>query len=100
MPGGPGRIRKLTQPAPAKAGGYKNPINADQAHKRVRSYQVADASVHDSQVFDVLLDQHTHEDDRKRPIYTDSAYRSKAQQERLAAGFRTGSVRKAHAATR
>jgi len=59
-------------------------VNADQAHKRVRSYRVMDASVHDSQVFDVLLDQHTHEDDRKRPIYADSAYRSKAQEQRLA----------------
>ena len=80
--------------------GYKNPINADQAHKRVRSYRVTDASVHDSQAFDVLLDQHTHEDDRKRPIYADSAYRPKAQQERLATGFRTGPVRKANATTR
>ena len=50
----------------------------------MRSYRVTDASVHDSQVFDVLLDQHTHEDDRKRLIYADSAYRSKAQEQRLA----------------
>jgi len=65
--------------------GYKNHANADQGHKLVQRYRVTDASVHDSQVFDVLLDQHTHEDERKRPIYADSAYRSKAQEARLAA---------------
>ena len=37
--------------------GYKNHINADEAHKLVQSYAVSDAAVHDSQVFEVLLDQ-------------------------------------------
>ena len=63
--------------------GYKNHVNADQAHKLVRSYRVTDASVHDSQVFDVLLDQHTDEGGNKRAVYADSAYRSQAQEQRL-----------------
>jgi len=40
--------------------------------------------VHDSQVFDVLLDPHADESGHKRAIYADSAYRSKAQEQRLA----------------
>jgi IS5 family transposase len=36
--------------------GYKNHINADQEHKLVHSYKITDASVHDSQVFEELLD--------------------------------------------
>lgn len=36
--------------------GYKNHINADQQHKLIQSYAVTAASVHDSQVFDELLD--------------------------------------------
>ena len=64
--------------------GYKNHVNADQAHKWVQSY-VTDAAVHDSQVFDVLPDQAADESRRKRAIYADSAYRSSAQEDRLAA---------------
>jgi len=41
--------------------------------------RVTDAAAHDS------------------PIYADSAYRTKAQQARLAAGFPAGSVGRAHA---
>ncbi|MCB0257012.1 MAG: transposase [Anaerolineae bacterium] len=37
--------------------GYKNHINIDKEHKLIRRYAVTDASVHDSQVFDDLLDQ-------------------------------------------
>ena len=37
--------------------GYKNHINADQQYKLIQSYAVTPASVHDSQVFDELLDQ-------------------------------------------
>lgn len=64
--------------------GYKNHVNADHAHKLVRHYRVTDAAVHDSQVFDVLLDQQTDDAGNKRTIYADSAYRSKAQEARLA----------------
>ena len=36
------------------------------------------ASVHDSQVFEVLLDQTLDESGNKRPVFADSAYRSVA----------------------
>ncbi len=65
--------------------GYKNHVNADEAHKLVQDYVVTEASVHDSQVFDELLDQTTAEDGHKRAVYADSAYRSEAQEEKLAA---------------
>ena len=63
--------------------GYKNHINADQGHKRVQSYAVTAASVHDSQVFEVLLDQREDESGHKRAIYADSAYRSVEKQAML-----------------
>jgi IS5 family transposase len=64
--------------------GYKNHINADEANKLIQSYSVTHAAVHDSQVFDELLDQATDADGNKRPVYADSAYRSQAQEQRLA----------------
>ncbi len=64
--------------------GYKNHINADAATKLVQSYAVSHAAVHDSQVFDELLDHTLGPDGGKRPIYADSAYRSKACEEKLA----------------
>lgn len=68
--------------------GYKNHVNADAANKLVQSYAVSDAAVHDSQVFDGLLDQTVDAKGEKRPIYADSAYRSKDREETLAAdGF-------------
>jgi IS5 family transposase len=45
---------------------------------------VTHAAVHDSQVFDELLDQTSDEKGHKRPVYADSAYRSEAQEQRLA----------------
>ena len=42
------------------------------------------ASVHDSQVFDELLDQTEATDGNKRAVYADSAYRSQDQEQRLA----------------
>jgi IS5 family transposase len=65
--------------------GYKNHINADAKNKLIRAYAVSAASVHDSQVFDELLDQSTDEDGQKRAAYADSAYRSQEQEERLQA---------------
>jgi IS5 family transposase len=65
--------------------GYKNHINADEANKLVQDYAVTDAAVHDSQVFEVLLDQTTDEDGNKRAVYADSAYRSQEHEEKLAA---------------
>jgi IS5 family transposase len=52
--------------------GYKNHIVIDAKHKLIRDYTVTDAAVHDSQVFEELLD----EDNRSRDVWADSAYRS------------------------
>jgi IS5 family transposase len=59
--------------------GYKNHVNADRKHKLIRQYTVTDASVHDSQEMDNILDP----DNDSRETWADSAYRSDAQQERL-----------------
>jgi len=45
---------------------------------------VTHAAVHDSQVFDELLDQTIDTDGNKSAVYADSAYRSKGQEQRLA----------------
>jgi IS5 family transposase len=52
--------------------GYKNHVNADAMHKLIRQYDVTDASVHDSQKFDGLLNQANTSAD----VYADSACRS------------------------
>lgn len=65
--------------------GYKNHVNADAKNKLIRAYAVTAASVHDSQVFDELLDHTTDNEGQKRAAYADSAYRSKEQEERLQA---------------
>jgi IS5 family transposase len=52
--------------------GYKNHIDVDVKHKLIRDYEVTPASVHDSQVFEGLLD----EDNSSRDVWADSAYRS------------------------
>ena len=65
--------------------GYKNHVNVDAEHKMIRAFEVTAASVHDSQVFDQLLDQSEDADGDKRPAYADSAYRSKEQEARLEA---------------
>lgn len=46
----------------------------DAKHKLIRGYSVTDASVHDSKVFDVLLDK----DNTSRDVWADAAYRSDA----------------------
>ena len=51
----------------------------DSKHKIIRDYEVTDASVHDSKVFeDILLDSSEIAD-----VYADSAYRSKDTEETL-----------------
>jgi len=52
--------------------GYKNHINVDRRHKLVRRYHVTDASVHDSQVIEGILDANNTASD----VWADSAYRS------------------------
>lgn len=59
--------------------GYKNHINIDKEHKLIRRYAVTDASVHDSQMFDEVLD----EENSGRSIWADSAYRSEAREGQL-----------------
>ena len=59
--------------------GYKNHINVDVKHKLIRSYTVTDASVHDSKVFDTLLER----SNTSAEVYADSAYRSKESIELL-----------------
>jgi IS5 family transposase len=56
--------------------GYKNHINADEKNKLIQSFAVTDAAVHDSQVFEELLDHQTDAEGKKRDVFADSAYRS------------------------
>jgi IS5 family transposase len=71
--------------------GYKNHVDIDVKHKFIRDYAVTDAAVHDSQVFEDLLD----ENNSSRDVYADSAYRSGESIERLAElGFREHLQRK------
>ncbi len=57
--------------------GYKNHVKADTKTKLIKDYAVTDASVHDSQVLEDLLD----ETDRGEEFYADSAYTGKAAEE-------------------
>ena len=59
--------------------GYKNHVNADAKHKLIRQYDVTDASVHDSQKLDGLLNQANTSAD----VYADSAYRSAETEAKL-----------------
>jgi transposase, IS5 family len=66
--------------------GYKNHVNADARHKLIRQYDVTDASVHDSQKFDALVNQANTSAD----VYADSAYRSTETEAKLRKhGFRS-----------
>jgi len=71
--------------------GYKNHVSADVKHKFVRSYAVTDASVHDSNVFEEMLDQNN----SSRDVWADSAYRSEEKLKQLEErGFREHVQRK------
>jgi IS5 family transposase len=66
--------------------GYKNHLNVDVEHKLIRVWEVTDASVHESLMLPVLLD----EDNLSDEVYGDSAYRSKASERDLAEqGYRS-----------
>ena len=70
--------------------GYKNHVNADEKNKLIQDYAVTDAAVHDSQIFEELLDHALQDDGEKRPIYADSAYRSQERETQLSeAGLRS-----------
>jgi transposase, IS5 family len=71
--------------------GYKNHVNVDVKHKIIRTYSVTDAAVHESGVFDELLD----ETNTSAEVYADSAYRSEESIELLQQrGFRERLQRK------
>ena len=60
--------------------GYKNHIGVDRRHKFVRRYVVSDASVHDSQKLEDVLDASNTASD----VWADSAYRSQEIEKKLA----------------
>jgi IS5 family transposase len=60
--------------------GYKNHIGVDRRHKFVRRYAVSDASVHDSQKLEDVLDTSNTASD----VWADSAYRSQEIEKKLA----------------
>jgi IS5 family transposase len=71
--------------------GYKNHINIDVKNKLIRDSAVTDAAVHDSQVFEELLDSAN----TSRDVFADSAYRSKDRLKVLSKrGFREHLQRK------
>ena len=60
--------------------GYKNHTKVDNKGKFIKKYTVTDASVHDSQALDDLLDQ----EDKGQDLYADSAYIGEKQKETIA----------------
>ena len=59
--------------------GYKNHVEVDVKHKFIRKHKVTPSSVHDSNVFEEILDDmNTNKD-----VFADSAYRSKETLEEL-----------------
>jgi transposase, IS5 family len=71
--------------------GYKNHVNVDVKHKFIRRYRVTDAAVHDSCLFEELLDTAN----TRRTVWADSAYRSEEKLTMLSErGFREHLQRK------
>jgi len=65
--------------------GYKNHIDIDSKHKLIRNFEVTDASVHDSNVFEDILDRKN----SSKNVWADSAYGSKEKRDSLKKmGFR------------
>lgn len=60
--------------------GYKDHAKVDTKSKLINKYTVTDASVHDSQALDNLLD----EKDKNQDLYADSAYTGEKQEETIA----------------
>jgi IS5 family transposase len=56
--------------------GYKNHVKTDSKSKIITNYVVTDASVHDSQVLDNLIDSK----DEAQPLWADSAYTGEKQE--------------------
>ena len=59
--------------------GYKNHVDVDKAHKLIRKWDATDASPHDSQKLDDVLDP----TNTSKEVWADSAYRSAAIEQRL-----------------
>lgn len=59
--------------------GYKNHISVDAEHKLIRRFKTTPAKVHDSQVFDDLIDP----DNAHPGVWADSAYRSEETEQVL-----------------
>ena len=73
--------------------GYKNHIGIDAKHKFVRRFAATDASVHDSQKLDDILDRSNTSSD----VWADSAYRSAEIEAKLKAeGYKSRIHRRAH----
>ena len=69
--------------------GYKNHIGIDRMHKLIRRYAETDASVHDSQKLDDVLDK----SNTGAEVWADSAYRSAEIEAKLEAqGYTTSRV--------
>jgi transposase, IS5 family len=72
--------------------GYKNHIGIDRTHKLIRRYAETDASVHDSQMLDDVLDKSNTGAD----VWADSAYRSAEIEAKLEArGYKSRVHRRA-----
>jgi IS5 family transposase len=66
--------------------GYKNHISVDNKYKLIRHFAVTSAEVHDSQLFDFLVD----EANTSQAIWADAAYRSRSTEAWLKeAGYRS-----------
>jgi IS5 family transposase len=67
--------------------GYKNHVSVDRKHKIIRRYADTDASVHDSQKLDEVLDK----SNTSNEIWADSAYRSAEMEAKLKEqGYKSG----------
>jgi transposase, IS5 family len=70
--------------------GYKNHISVDRKHKLIRRYTETDASVHDSQTLDEVLDK----SNTSSEVWADSAYWSVETEAKLKAkGYKSRDVR-------
>jgi IS5 family transposase len=73
--------------------GYKDHVKVDTESKLIKRYEVTDASVHDSQALEPLLDKK----DKGQELHADSAYCSEETEEKLAKkGVRSKIQEKAH----
>src|SRR5262249_21184393 len=70
---------RRTQKKEPSVYGYKNHVSCDRKHKIIRRYTETDASVHDSQKLDEVLDK----SNTSNEVWADSAYRSAEMEAKL-----------------